>query len=209
MVGLMLNGVYADLKTTDPSSGLSIWLQACIVAKLSIIETLTSAGCDIHETYIPSADHANKQGYMSGWNCLFFVALHASWPQSSDELEVLRFLIGAGVDPHQRYAAGNTISDYVDDDVDNKLGTYRRELWYSALERECIRVDRPTGKWQATRVYTGKYRPLHYRALCHLEAWERDSVETHVFRVLEEFPWSREEAKETLRIACLRSLGYP
>lgn len=205
----MLNGVYADLKTTDPSSGLSIWLQACIVAKLSIIRMLTSAGCDIHETYIPSPNHVNKQGYMSGWNCLFFVVLHASWPGSSTEFEVLRFLIRAGVDPHQQDAAGNTISDYVDDDVDSKLGTYRRELWYSAMKREHIHVDPPSGQWETARVYTWKYRPLHYRALCHLEAWERSTVEDKVARVLEDFPWSQEEAATMLRIARLRSPGDP
>jgi hypothetical protein len=208
MVRLMLNGVYADLKTTDPSSGLSIWLQACIVARLSIIETMTRAGCDIHETYTPSPDQANKQGYVSGWNCLFFVVLHASWPRSSAELEVLRFLIRAGVDPHQQDAAGNTISDYVDDDVDSKLGTYRRELWYSALEREHVHVDRSAGQWPWTPVYTWKYRPLHYRALCHLETWERDSVGTQVARVREDFPWSREEAEAMSRIALLGSSQY-
>lgn len=197
----MLNGVYADLKTIDPSTGLSIWLQACIVARPAILNMMSSAGCDTHETYTPSQSYANKEGYISGWNCLIFVVLHASLPECSEELEALQFLIRAGADPHLRDAAGCTIFDYVDYDVDVKLGSYRRELWYSALKREHVRVDRPTITRQVAPVYTGKYTPLHCRALCHLGSWERNTVDTQVARVLNDFPWSQEEEEV---IACGR-----
>lgn len=208
LVELMLSGVYADLQIADPSSGLSIWLHACIVAQPEILRMLASAGCDISETYVAPSNRANEEGYISGWSCLFFVVLHASWPASSAELEALQFLIKAGADPFLRDVEGHTIFDYVEDEKDPKYGSYRRELWYSALEREHVHVDRPAGMRQETPAYAWRYTPLHHRALCRLESWERDSIETQVARVLEDFPWTQEEEETIFRIAREKSLRH-
>ena len=167
----------------------------------TILKMLSSAGCDMHETYTPPQNYDNREGYISGWNCLIFVVLHASVPQSSKELEALQLLIRAGVDPHRRDAAGCTIFDYVDDDVDEKLGSYRRELWYSVLKREHVRVDRPATTQQVAPVYIRKYTPIQCRALCHLRSWKRNTIGAQVAHVLKKFPWSQEEEEA---IACGR-----
>ena len=103
---------------------------------------LSNAGCDIGETYKQDPDRNNREGYVSGWNCLFFVVLHASNPDASAELESLLFLLDAGADPFLQDADGKTIFDYVDDPQDTyyQFAGYQRELWHSALDRAHVEV---------------------------------------------------------------------
>lgn len=186
MVKILLSGVYIDLKIVDPTSSLSIWLQACIVALPTILRMLSSAGCDIGETYEQLPNRTNEEGYVSGWNCLFFVVLHASHPESSAEFESLRFLLDAGADPFLRDADDKTIFDYVNEDIDYKFAHYQRELWYSALDRAHVEVAHRTKQTSGLLVYNGWYTPFHYHALQGLETWNEGDIESQVSGMLEQ-----------------------
>ena len=191
----MLSGVYADLKTPDPTSGLSIWLQACIVAQPAILRMLSSSGCDISETYEPSPSRTNKEGYFPGWNGLFFVVLHASFPESSAEFESLQFLLDAGVSPFLRDAYGKTIFDYVNEDTDYEFAHYQRDLWYSALNRAHVDVGHYTKQISVLPVCSRSYTPIHHCALHNLESWNESNVESQVNTLLGQVPWTEAEAE--------------
>jgi hypothetical protein len=178
----LLSGVYADLRMADSTTGLSIWLQACRIAQPTTLRMLSSAGCDIGETYERPPDRTDNGGYVSGWNCLFFVVLHASRPYSSAEFESLQFLFGAGADPFLRDADDKTIFDYVNEDADSAFVHYRRELWYSVLDRAHIEVGHRTKQTSVLPVYNDLYTPIHHRALHSLESWHEDDVEACFLR---------------------------
>jgi hypothetical protein len=213
MIKLMLGGVYAEemveqmlkavyITTTTPSRA---WLHGCMFAQPSILRILSSAGCDITKTYVRYQNRACKEGYVSDWNCLFFLARCASWPQSSAEFEALQLLLNAGANIFLRDAKNRTIFGHVDDEMDPELGSYRRDLWYSALQRAHIRVDRPASTLQKAPIYGQRYTPTHYRAICHLESWEKDDIETQVARLPESFPWSQGQKETNAHIAEERS----
>ena len=195
MVRLLLNGVYADLKMPDPTSGFSIWLQACIVAQPTILRMLSSSGCDTSETYEASRSHTNEEDYVSGWNCLFFVVLHASQPESSDGFESLQFLFSTGANPFLRDADGKTIFDYVNEDTYYEFAHYRRDLWHSALDRAHIDVGHHTKQISVLPVFSERYTPIHHRALHNLESWNKSDVESQVNALLEQVPWTEAEAE--------------
>jgi hypothetical protein len=160
---------------------------------------LSSAGCDIGETYERPPDRTDNGGYVSGWNCLFFVVLHASRPYSSAEFESLQFLFGAGADPFLRDADDKTIFDYVNEDADSAFVHYRRELWYSVLDRAHIEVGHRTKQTSVLPVYNDLYTPIHHRALHSLESWHEDDVEFQVLELLEQVPWTEAEAEALSR----------
>jgi hypothetical protein len=194
----LLGGTYADLKTADPVSELSIWLRACIIASPDLLRMLLTSGCSVAETYVEAPASTNVEGYKSGWNCLFFLVLHASRPRTSTEFEGLQVLLGAGADPSLRDAEGYTISDYVDDDKGSKFASYRRELWYTALRRAHIHLDHlmdPGREQSVPPVYSWRYTPVHCRALRYLESWSKDNIRKQVDKLLVEVPWSEEEAE--------------
>ena len=152
----MLVGIYADLKAIDRKHGVSIWLHACIIAKPHMLRKLLAAGCDIAETYQDTFGlRIRAEGYIHGWNCLFFLVLHASCPESSDEFESLQLLLSSGADPFLRDGDGRTIFDYINTDTDYEYAEYQRELWYSALGRVHICIDhhKETRKTRAMPVY--------------------------------------------------------
>jgi hypothetical protein len=184
MIELLLGGVYTDLRMIDPTSGLSTWLQACIVAQPTILRMLLSAGCDIGETHKSLPKRINKEGYISGWNCLFFVVLHASTPESSDEFESLRFLLDAGANPFLRDADDKSIFDYVNEDTDYKFARYQRDLWYSTLHWCHVEVGHYTKQTSELEVYSEWYTPIHYRALHSLETWNKSDLEFQVSGVV-------------------------
>ena len=194
----MLDGTYADLKIIDGKSGLSIWLHACIIAIPDLLQKMLAAGCDVAETSEDSYGLRRRtEGYVHGWNCLFFLVLHASCPESSGEFESLQLLLSAGADPCLRDGDGCTIFDYVDADTDYKLAEYQRELWYSALARAHIGVDprKETRRTSALPVYNGWFEPVHHRALRYLRSWDESNVESQVNQVLEQIPWTDAEVK--------------
>ena len=65
-----------------------------------------------------------KEGYVSGWNCLFFVVLHASQSESSAEFESLRSLLNARADSFLRDADDKTTFDYVNEDTYYRFAHY-------------------------------------------------------------------------------------
>jgi hypothetical protein len=92
--------------------------------------------------------------------CLFFAVLHASWPDTSGELETLQFLIKDGADLFLRDTEGYTIFDYVDEEEDKMYGSYPRDLWYSALHErmEMSTAEHQHGKrFQCTQVSTSQF----------------------------------------------------
>lgn len=205
----MLGGIYADLGTADPSSGLSVWLTTCIIALPDVLRKMLLSGCDIAETYVQPCDRTNKEGYKSGWNCLFFLVLHASRPESSAEFQGLQILLGAGADPFLSDADGYTIFDYVGDDKSSRHGQYQRDLWYSALQRAGIRFDRimkPDQTGQVLPVYDRSYTPIHGRALRYLDSWTKDDIKSQVHEVSSKIPWSEDEAEALLRIESAMSM---
>jgi len=160
---------------------------------------LSNAGCDISEIYESPSNRTNEEGYVSGWNCLFFVVLYALYPESSDEFESLQFLLGAGADPFLRDADGKTIFDYVDEDTDDELASYQRELWYSALDRAHIEIGHRAKQTSVLPVYYKWYTPIHHRALHNLETWHEDDVEYQIIELLEQAPWTETEVEALSR----------
>lgn len=200
---MLLNGVYADLKTVDPLNGLSIWLHACKYARPTILQMLLSAGCDIAETYVYSPNYVDAGDHLSGWSCLYFLVFNACSPRSSRDMEALQLLLDAGADPDSRNK-GCTIFDCVDYmRCTESLGSYRRDLWYSALQRAHINIDRPADTRRKPPVYGWGYTPFHYRALCHLDSWEMENIEARVAPLLDDFPWSQEE-RQAISFYCRR-----
>jgi hypothetical protein len=61
-------------------------------------------------------------------------------------------------------------------------------------------VDRRTSTRQKVPVYTSLYIPVHYRALCHLDAWGKHLV-SQVTRLLKDSPWSQDEMEPFARFA--------
>jgi hypothetical protein len=199
LVGKLLGGVYTDLRMVDPTSGLSIWLQACEVAQPTVLRMLSNAGCDISEIYEPPSNRTNEEGYVSGWNCLFFVVLYAFNPDSSDEFESLLFLLESGANPFLRDACGDTIFDYVNEYIDDEFAPYQRDLWYSTLDRAHIEFGHRTKHISRLPVYNERYTPIHHRALHNLETWHKDDVESQVIELLEQAPWTEAEAEALSR----------
>lgn len=197
----MIGGVYADLKTINPRNGLSIWLHACLIAKPDVLGKLLAAGCDVAQIHVQQSDRANDERSVSGWSCLFFVVLHASRPETSDELQSLQILLSAGADPFQRDAEGYSIFDYVNEESHYIFAHYQRELWYRALQRAQINFDHlmEIDRCPVPPVYNGSYTPIHYRALRHLDSWTEWDVESQVNQLLKTFPWTELEA-EWLRL---------
>lgn len=200
----------------DPQSltenGLSIWLTLCwssssLLAHPSILRKLLSAGCDVAERY--EYKHQIKICWeeleeWDGWNCLFFLLEDANDPTTSKSFEALRILLAASADIFARDSTGRTIFDHLSrDDGHPFQGSYRHELWYCALEREGIDTRGYSKSHLHSTVYNRSYTPEHYRALCYLDTWDQrldpEGFQKQIDGILEEHPWTEEEAQELSR----------
>lgn len=152
---------------------------------------LVNAGCDI----------AEKDD--DGWNCLFHSVLSSDQPDASYEFERLQYLLSIFDDIYARDASGGTIFDHLGNYQQYKLyGTYRRDLWYCALERAGIDVSShlaqqprvPSYRIERTPIYSYRYTPEHYYALKHLRSWDEDNFRSQMDRLLQEVPLDEDEA---------------
>lgn len=165
--------------------------QACKSAP-SILQRLVDAGCDI----------AEKDD--RGWNCLFHSVSESRQPEASYEFEELRYLLSIFDDIYARDAKGRTLFDHVDESQGDIHGSYRRDLWYSALERSGIDVSlhlvqHPRVPSYKMRKY-GEYTPEHYHALKHLQSWDRYNFRSQMERLLQDISLDEDEALEMERL---------
>ncbi|KAM0722308.1 hypothetical protein Q7P37_001749 [Cladosporium fusiforme] len=193
--------------------GLSIWLNACRAhAYGSMPESLQmplDAGCDVHETT------KNYSEYPDGWNCLFLFTLHAYDPHDAEELGALQLLLRSSANVFAKDASELTVFDHVNALPMDQYGSYRRDLWYCALQRESIDIGEYLEMYPRVPVYSAIYTPEHYRALCFLEDWIDDeddgddevygyNMEQQVSEILNVHPWTEEESSAMEPIYRLR-----
>jgi hypothetical protein len=173
----------------------SLLLSTCRYApnsSRSNLQRLINAGCDI----------AEKDD--NGWNCLFHGLYLVGEPDTSYELERLRYLLSIFDDIYATDTQGRTIFDLVDNSPDHVYGSYQRDLWYCALERAGIDVSshlvqHPRVSYYKTRKYS-EYTPEHYHALKHLKSWDRFNFRSQMDRLLQEIPLDEDEALEMERL---------
>ena len=158
----------------------------------SMLQKLMNAGCAV-------ADKDDK-----GWNCLFLGVLMSCRPQASDEFERLQYLLSIFADIHARDAEGRTIFDRVDLIQEVYQGSYKRDLWYCALDRAGIDVSLHLVRHPRVPSYkVGKYdeyTPEHYHALKHLQSWDKSNFRSQMDRLLQEIPLDEDEALEMERL---------
>lgn len=151
---------------------------------------LRDAGCDVAET-----DD-------DGRNCLFHSVLGLEFrsPDFSYDFEQLVYLLSIFDDIHAKDAKGHTIFDHLKNKQDDSYGSYRRDLWYCALERAGIDVSSHLVRHPRVPSYTMRswvrYTPEHYHALKHLQSWNYKNLRAQMDRLLEEIPLDEDEALE-------------
>jgi flagellar motor switch protein FliG len=60
-----------------------------------------------------------------------------------------------------------------------------------------VKPDENRLRWP---LYSFKFTPIHHRALRYLEAWEENDIQSQVDKLLEEVPWSKDEAEALSRL---------
>lgn len=157
------------------------------------LQRIIDAGCSFAE-----------EDDVQGRNCLFHVVLGSIHPEKSWEFEKLQYLLSKFDDIYARDAEGRTIFDHVDGVQPHYLDSYRRDLWYCALERAGIDVSSHLAKHPRVPSYKttkyGQYTPKHYHALKHLHSWDEDNFRSQMDRLLQELPLDEDEALEMRRL---------
>lgn len=161
---------------------------------LRIVKELLDIGCDINETAV------NLPNIPDGWTCLFLQVLRAFRPQVSSEFEVTRFLIKQRTNISAKDGSGLTIFDHADAIATKGSSSYRRDLWYCALQREGIDTGTTIEAHPRIVRYSEYCTPEHYRALCCLDHWTEENLSQQVHDSLEAYPWSEDEISELSRI---------
>jgi hypothetical protein len=176
-------------------NGTSLWLDACRWASHSfklILQRIIDAGCNV----------AEKDS--EGQNCLFHGVNGSCYPEKSYDFEKLQYLLGVCDDIYATDAQGRTLFDHFDDIEDKYCGSYRRDLWYCALERAGIDVSSHLVQHPRVPSYTmeryEEYTPEHYHALKHLKSWDRFNFRSQMDRLLQEIPLDEDEALEMERL---------
>jgi hypothetical protein len=81
-----------------------------------------------------------------------------------------------------------------------KYSSYRRDLWYCALQREGLDVGGTIELHARIVRYNERYTLEHYRALCYLDHWTKEDLSRPLQDLLEACPWSQEEISDFSRI---------
>lgn len=194
----MIRGSHVALtaSTTDGAEQ-SILLYAfshSILPPLWVVKELLEMGCDINETA------GNVPNIPDGWSCLFLQVLRARHPENSSEIEVTRFLIKQRANLFVKDGSGLTIFDHANAILSGGSSSYRRDLWYCALQREGINNGATFEVHPRIAKYNRYYTPEHYRALCYLDHWTEEDLSGQLHESLEACPWSEEEISELSRI---------
>lgn len=188
---------FLDLEAIT-STGLSIWLHACLNARQivtpSLLQDLLDAGFRIDSK---TQNHAK---FPDGWNCLFMLVLNAQEPEDSHELETLRFLLRSSTDVFAKDATGLTVFDHVASSRTERHSSYQRDLWYCALQREGVDVRSYVEVSPRTALYDDDYTPEHYSALRFLDEWDGANLERKVSQLLKKELWTEEEVTQCLSI---------
>lgn len=197
LVERMIRGSHVALTgSTINGAEQSVWMYAFHLLSplpLKIVKELLDMGCDINETAV------SLPRIPDGWTCLFLQVLRAHCPETSRTFEVTRFLIRQRANIHAKDGSGLTIFDHADAAMASESSSYRRDLWYCALQREGIDVDAMIEEHPRIAKYDENYTPEHYRALCHLDHWTDENLSQQVHDLLEAYPWSEEEISELSR----------
>jgi hypothetical protein len=127
---------------------------------------------------------------------------------TSDDFERLQFLLTVFDDIYAQDNEGHTIFDFVDKERSEmgSFDTYRRDLWYCALNRAAIDVSDHLTRHPRIAVYKTSehtfldYTPEHYHALKHLQSWDESNFRSQMDRLLQEIPLDEEESLEMERI---------
>lgn len=171
----------------------SLWLDACGGSSLSVLQRIIDAGCNVAEK-----DEKN------GRNCLFHVIFGSMHPENSCDFEKLQYLLSIFDDIYARDAHGRTIFDCVKDFQGYALGSYKRDLWYCALDRAGIDVSSQLVQYPRVSSYTmldyAGYTPEHYHALKHLGSWDESNFRSQMDHLLQEIPLDEDEALEMERL---------
>ncbi|KAM0723657.1 hypothetical protein Q7P37_000645 [Cladosporium fusiforme] len=175
-------------------NGDSLWLHAC--ARMSDASAPVKTMQSLLSEWVNTAETDSD-----GWNCLFFCVHRASDPSVSCELEILQLLLDRFDDIHARDKSGVTLFDYVNDEMTYSMrGSYRRDLWFCALERTgMLRGDEKRKIGSGKPRFTEDYTPLHSHALRFLDRWDESDVWPQVKSTLEHHPWSDEETAEMIK----------
>jgi hypothetical protein len=166
----------------------------------STLQQLHSLGCRISGT-----------SPLDGWNCLFVSVMDSENPSNSRDFEKIQFLLSVFDDVYARDRKGATVFDWVNEDVNglHSPGSYRRDLWYCALERVGIDISDHLAHHPRIGVYNKTeyccYTPEHYRALKRLQSWDQSNFRSQMDNLLQENPLDEEESREMERI---RELGF-
>ena len=194
----MIRGSHVALTgSTLNGAEQSVWMYAFHLLSplpLKILKALLDMGCDINETAV------NLPRIPDGWTCLFLQVLRAPCPKTSRTFEVTRFLIRQRANIYAKDGYGLTIFDHVGAAMASESSSYRRDLWYCALQREGIDIGAMIEEHPRIAKYDEDYTPEHYRALCHLDHWTDENLSQQVHNLLEAYPWSEEEISEISRI---------
>lgn len=162
--------------------GQSAWLYACgravFLSTPLILDSLLRAGCNAFEV-----DER-------GWNCLFHCVLEAQCRKHDKELQVLIHLLQLFDDISAKDNDGMTVFDHVRDTSDPWLGSYRRDLWTTALARAGYEYAEPSFR---PAVYTDRYWPEYHLGLRYPGSWDaypRDREVLEHLRCLARTSWS-------------------
>lgn len=126
--------------------------------------------------------------------------LCARYPENSSEFEVTRFLIKQRANLFLKDSSGLTIFDHANAILTRESTSYRRDLWYCALQREGMDTNTSVEVPPRIAKYNKYYTPEHYRALCHLDHWTEKDLSRQLRDILEAYPWSEEKISEFSRI---------
>jgi hypothetical protein len=190
---------FFDPKTFE-YAGKETWLLASERHSVSELRMLHNLGFTTSGT-----DHR-------GWNCLFMSIMSFYDPSTSEFFEKVQFLLGVFDDVYAQDIEGRTIFDLVNEDRSDSYSqtSYRRDVWYCALERAGIDVRDYLTRHPHIAVRKSSFReaytPEHYHALKHLQSWDESNFRSQMDRLLEEIPLEEEESHEMERIRELERL---
>lgn len=210
LIDLLLCGAYDDLGSMKTEWGTSIWMAVLelaianrIVLRPKLLCNLLNAGCNGAELCAFSPEAKDK--WMAGLHSVCVFAIFATHPWSSNDLEVVMFLLNSSTEPivFGRTARGETIFDLADDPrtTDRLGGSYWRDLLHCALTRVGIDVKNYTERPPMMPLYTPDYTVWHHRCLCYLEKWDDFHLDEHLLRWLEQQPWPGDDTEAMYEFA--------
>lgn len=181
--------------TTFEYGGVDLWLFASGIngpSPILILQKLLDLGC--------KTSGVDPRGR----NCLFRTILASRTPSGSRDFERLHFLLSVFGDIYAQDAKSRTIFDLVDGEDHDTFGSYRRDLWYCALERAAMDVSHHLSRHPRKSAYRSdglsSYTPEHHHALKHLQSWNESNFRSQMDCLLRDIPLEEGDAEKMERI---------